>query len=102
MVTGFARSVIPLSLKENVVIKMRLIDGEALYNSILLYINSNAYLNDTPLSALQMVADWTYDAEALDLVLCGECRWRDTCKAVGEYKGKNGYCSLGNREEQDG
>ncbi len=39
--------------------------------------------------------------DAVPVVRCGECRWNSTCKAVGEYKGKNGYCSLGAREEQD-
>lgn len=80
---------------------MKLIDGNALHLSIAMYINSNAYLNDTPLGALQMVADWVQDAASIDLVLCGECRWRETCKVCGEYKGKNGYCSRGKREVKD-
>lgn len=44
------------------------------------------------------------DAPALDavpVVRCGECKWVSTCKACGDYLGKNGFCSRGVREVKD-
>lgn len=44
---------------------MRPIDGEKIRNDIALYLAENAYLNDTALDALKMVAKWLNEAPTL-------------------------------------
>lgn len=44
---------------------MRPIDGENIRNDIALYLAENAYLNDTALDALKMVAKWLNEAPTL-------------------------------------
>lgn len=47
---------------------MRAIDGESLHMGVCLYLAQNAYLNDTPQSALEMVARWIEKEPTLDVL----------------------------------
>ena len=54
----------------------RLIDADKIVNGIALYMAENAYLNDTPLDALKMVANWITEAppvDAVEVVRCRDC-----------------------------
>ena len=53
----------------------RLIDANALGNGIALYVAENAYLNDTPLDVLKMVADWIAEAPTVNAVEVVHGRW---------------------------
>ena len=46
----------------------RLIDATKVYNGIALYMAENAYLNDTALDVLKMVASWLNEAPTVDAV----------------------------------
>ena len=52
----------------------KLIDADKIVNGIALYMAENAYLNDTPLDALKMVANWITDASTVDAVEVVRCR----------------------------
>ena len=55
---------------------VRLIDADKIVNGIALYMAENAYLNDTPLDALKMVANWITEAppvDAVEVVRCRDC-----------------------------
>lgn len=52
----------------------RLIDADKIVNGIALYMTENAYLNDTPLDVLKMVANWITDAPTVDAVEVVRCR----------------------------
>lgn len=45
---------------------MRLIDADALVVNIALYMTENAYINDTALDVLKMVAKWTNEAPTIE------------------------------------
>ena len=54
----------------------KLIDADKIVNGIALYMAENAYLNDTPLDALKMVANWITEAppvDAVEVVRCRDC-----------------------------
>ena len=91
----------------------RLIDADALINGIALYAAENAYLNDTPLDVLKMVADWVTNAptvDAVEVVLCKECkRFVDNKEAMVTYCRRSlmdmtvrpdDFCSYGERKEK--
>lgn len=42
------------------------------------------------------------DVEFVKVVRCKDCKWIDLCKdpEVYEYKGRNGFCSLGKRKDE--
>ena len=93
----------------------RLIDADKIVNGIALYMTENAYLNDTPLDALKMVANWITDAptvDAVEVVRCRECHcYTPVDKRIGkcvfmigehQYVVPNGYCYLGERKDGDG
>lgn len=46
----------------------RLIKADPIYNGILIYMASNAYLNDTALDVLKMVAKWIEEAPTVKVV----------------------------------
>lgn len=55
----------------------RLIKADPVYNGILIYMASNAYLNDTALDVLKMVAKWIEEAptvDAAEVVRCKDCK----------------------------
>ena len=60
----------------------RLIDADKIVNGISLYMTENAYLNDTPLDALKMVANWITDAQTVDAVEVVRCR---DCAKLGLF-----------------
>lgn len=65
----------------------RLIDADKIVNGIALYMAENAYLNDTPLDALKMVANWITDAptvDAVEVVRCRECKYYCQDEIYGE------------------
>lgn len=64
----------------------RLIDANTITNGIGLYLAENAYLNDTALDALQMVADWITDAPTIDAVAL-PCKIGDTVWAIRSFHG---------------
>ena len=41
----------------------------------------------------------TCDADLVAVVRCKDCKWKELCEKVSEYKGANGYCSKGERKE---
>lgn len=79
----------------------RLIKADWLTNSIADYVLTNAYLNDTALDALKMVANWVRHAPSVDAVLVVRCRdckhWCDSWVAP-DGKHEHGYCHM---EESD-
>lgn len=95
--------------------EVRLIDANAIANGIADYLATNAYLNDTAQSALEMVALWVCDAPTVDAVevpcRCKECKyWRHydhlgctefvkVCTLAYYMIGENGYCLYGERSE---
>ena len=53
-----------------------MVDATRTYNGIALYMAENAYLNDTALDVLKMVADWLNEAptvDAVEVVRCKDC-----------------------------
>ena len=55
----------------------RLIDANKIMNGIALYAAENAYLNDTALDVLKMVAGWLNEAptvDAVEVVRCKDCK----------------------------
>lgn len=79
----------------------RLIDADKIVNGIALYMAENAYLNDTPLDALKMVANWIADAptvDAVEVVRCEKCKhgiWDEEnemwkCVESAEYDDESG------------
>ena len=59
---------------------MRPIDGEKIRNDIALYLAENAYLNDTALDALKMVAKWLEAAPTIE-----PPRWIPVSEQLPEY-----------------
>lgn len=53
----------------------KLIDADALHTSIALYAAENAYLNDTALDVLKMVAKWISDAPTIDAEPVRRATW---------------------------
>lgn len=96
----------------------RLIGAENLLNGIALYMAENAYLNDTPLGVLKMVANWITDAttvDAVEVVRCKDCKFGVTpygdehdgwieCSNIHSRPlfGCNDFCSYGERKGGDG
>ena len=37
--------------------------------------------------------------DAVEVVRCKDCKWKELCEAALEYKGASGYCSKGERKE---
>ena len=54
---------------------IKMCDATAVYNGIVLYMAENAYLNDTALDVLKMVAGWLNDAPTVDAVEVVHGRW---------------------------
>lgn len=87
----------------------RLIDADKIVNGIALYMAENAYLNDTPLDALKMVANWIIDAPTVEVVRCKDCKhlydeMDDYC--CMSHRGlvkicENSFCSYGERKDGD-
>ena len=100
----------------------RLIDADKIVNGIALYMAENAYLNDTPLDVLKMVANWITDAptvDAVEVVRCRDCKWYMPgdlftdimfCHRLKKDNGKQAkyaycaddFCSYGERKDGDG
>lgn len=88
---------------------MRLMDANALAMGLAEYTASNAYLNDTALDVLKMVAKWVETSPTIDavsVVRCRECnntKWwptpKDTifCDKWGEWMPCNGFCHMGTK-----
>ena len=73
---------------EKRLIKMK--DATAVYNGIALYMAENAYLNDTALDVLKMVAEWLNKAPTVDAVEVVHGRW--IRKPIGKYTGVDEVC----------
>lgn len=54
---------------------IKVADATAVYNGITLYMAENAYLNDTALDVLKMVAGWLNEAPTVDAVEVVHGRW---------------------------
>ena len=54
---------------------IKVIDATAVYNGIALYMAENAYLNDTALDVLKMVAGWLNEAPTVDAVEVVHGEW---------------------------
>ena len=54
---------------------IKMCDATAVYNGIALHMAENAYLNDTALDVLKMVAGWLNDAPAVDAVEVVHGHW---------------------------
>ena len=37
--------------------------------------------------------------DAVEVVRCKDCKWKELCQKTLEYKGADGYCSKGERRE---
>lgn len=99
----------------------RLTDADKIVNGIALYMAENAYLNDTPLDALKMVANWITEAppvDAVEVVRCRDCKWYMPgdlftdimfCHRLKKKNGKpakynycaDDFCSYGERKDGD-
>lgn len=75
---------------------MRLIDAEKLVD--MLYDNEFAVL--CPLDEVSGVVDACPTADAVPVVRCKDCNQVQYCK-FGQYLGLEGYCSLGDRKDDD-
>lgn len=87
---------------------INVVDATKVYNGIALYMAENAYLNDTALDVLKMVANWLNEAptvDAVEVVRCGECRFVDTdaCPMSGTpgRVSASDFCSYGERRTND-
>lgn len=96
----------------------KLIDADKIVNGIALYMTENAYLNDTPLDELKMVANWITDAptvDAVEVVRCRDCKhWDsetwfcDNHSTFGHHGlewnmfSEDDFCSYGERKDGDG
>ena len=76
---------------------IKMCDATAVYNGIALYMAENAYLNDTALDVLKMVAGWLNDAPTVDAVEVAEYNAviekleNLLCHATGGKYSKAGY-----------
>lgn len=94
---------------------IKVVDATAVYNGIALYMAENAYLNDTALDVLKMVAGWLNEAptvDAVEVVRCQDCKhWKNEINGCTEDKRfcdigfymvhKNGFCSFGERKTNE-
>lgn len=95
----------------------RLVDADKIVNGIALYMAENAYLNDTPLDALKMVANWIAEApsvDAVEVVRCRDCKFgmhfgdpEDEWINCRNLHGNplmpfDAFCSYGERMDGDG
>lgn len=78
---------------------MRLIDADAL---------NEHKLSITPLryhvgwnNAIDAVIENAPTIDAVPVVRCGKCEYMEACKSIGEYKGKHGFCSYGERRNDE-
>lgn len=72
---------------------IKVVDATKVYNGIALYMAENAYLNDTALDVLKMVANWLNEAPTVDAVEVVHGRWREKI-LVGGFAEEWGYvCS---------
>ena len=53
----------------------RLVDADNIVSGIALYMAENAYLNDTPLDVLKMVANRITEAPTVEVVRCKDCKY---------------------------
>jgi hypothetical protein len=75
---------------------VRAINADSLHMNIASYMAENAYLNDSPLDVLKMVAKWVEKAPTIDavqVVRCGNCKYSDSLT----YTKKNRWCRLGRK-----
>lgn len=84
----------------------RLIKADPIYNGILIYMASNAYLNDTALDVLKMVATWIEEAptvDAVEVVRCKDCKHYMTihCTCDGCCISDDWYCADGERRTDE-
>lgn len=78
-------------------------------NDIALYMAENAYLNDTALDVLKMIAKWVNEQPAVDaveVVRCKDCKWRNTdgCPYMNfdaADREDSDFCSDGERRKDD-
>ena len=56
---------------------IKLVDATAVHNGIALYMAENAYLNDSALDVLKMVARWLNEAPIVDAVEVVHGRWNE-------------------------
>lgn len=59
---------------------MKMCDATNVHNGVALYMAENAYLNDTALDVLKMVATWLEEAPIVDAVEVVHGRWIKTNK----------------------
>lgn len=71
--------------------KRRLIDKTPLIHAIGDYMATNAYLNDTALDVLKLIARWVDEAPTVEAVRCKDCKWWSTGE-VGYYDDE-GWCA---------
>lgn len=60
-------------------------DATKVYNGVALYMAENAYLNDTALDVLKMVAGWLNEAPTVDAVEVVHGRWDKKVDMVESY-----------------
>ena len=70
---------------------IKMCDATKVHNGIALYMAENAYLNDTALDVLKMVAVWLEDCPIVDAVEVVHGRW------VGYHEADIGYDEYGVR-----
>lgn len=56
---------------------IKVVDATKVYNGIALYMAENAYLNDTALDVLKMVANWLNEAPTVDAVEVVHGHWKE-------------------------
>ena len=65
---------------------IKMCDATAVYNGIVLYMAENAYLNDTALDVLKMVAGWLNDAPTVDAVEVVHGQWEKASETMPIYR----------------
>ena len=88
---------------------IKVVDATAVYNGIALYMAENAYLNDTALDVLKMVAGWLNEAPTVDAVEVVHGQWihHEGYEECGECHAKaifpHNYCpNCGAKMDGDG
>ena len=83
----------------------RLIDANELKEWVENWLVMNAYYhpysksNNIPIPELYDILGRLPTVDAIEVVRCEDCKWKELCQKTLEYKGVDGYCSKGERRE---
>ena len=53
------------------------------------------------IDALILAYEKLQSGKATEVIRCKDCKWKELCEKVSEYKGANGYCSRAERKTDE-